>query len=112
MFIHIDSKFSYFDSNAKIDQLQHEVKYSNVVVLPNRLSGQWGELSLVKIEIELYSYALQYARTHGIEYKIYHLLSGQDLPLHSQDYIHDFIDRHPNQEFLEFERLCGTSEKL
>ena len=74
--------------------MARNVVHSNLIVLPTRLDGGWGELSLVKIEIELYSYALRYAQEHKIDYAIFHLLSGHDLPLHSQDYIHEFIDKH------------------
>lgn len=40
------------------------------------------------------------ARENG-DYRYYHLLSGVDLPLKSQDYIHKFFD-HTNENFIGF----------
>lgn len=48
---------------------------------------------------------------HG-PYAYYHLLSGQDLPIKSQDYIHQFFEEHQGKEFVginhgeEFEWDC------
>ena len=46
----------------------------------------WGDISLVKVEYLLFESAL----SHG-PYAYYHLLSGTDLPIKSQDYIHAFF---------------------
>lgn len=52
---------------------------------------QWGGGSLMKAEL----LALKIAHLYG-NYTYYHLLSGVDLPLKSQDYIHDFFDNVVN----------------
>ena len=36
-------------------------------------------------------------------YEYYHLLSGQDLPLRDQDYIHEFMPEHNGYEFINFD---------
>ena len=42
----------------------------------------------------------EYAYNHG-PYSYYHMMSGQDLPLKSQEYIHHFMDEeHPHCEFV------------
>jgi len=33
----------------------------------------------------------------------YHLLSGEDLPIKTQDEIHCFFDNHPGEEFVQFQ---------
>lgn len=38
------------------------------------------------------------------EYQYYHLLSGQDLPLKTQDQIHAFFDKHVGEEFIRFQQ--------
>jgi len=48
---------------------------------------QWGDMSLVQAELLVFKTALQ----HG-PYEYLHLLSGQDLPLKTQDCIHKFFD--------------------
>lgn len=48
---------------------------------------QWGGTSQMKAELLVLSLAVQ----HG-DYDYYHLISGQDLPLKSQDFIHKYFD--------------------
>lgn len=43
-------------------------------------------------------------------YQYYHLLSGVDLPLKSQNYIHDFFDRHDGKEFIGYTLTRMTPE--
>lgn len=57
-----------------------------------------GGVSQIEAELTVFECALK----HG-PYKIYHLISGVDLPIKSQDYIHDFIDKHPNTEFMSLD---------
>lgn len=90
IFIHIDKK---------IDKKPFQVgktKWSNVMYLPNRISVEWGGTSLIDVELRMFEYAFY----HG-DYSYFHLMSGLDLPLHSQDYIHDFMDNKNNgSEFI------------
>lgn len=65
----------------------------------NRIKIVWGGVSQIEAELEL----LKEAKRKG-DYIYYHLLSGQDLPLHSQNYIHKFFDKYEGYEFLTF---CG-----
>lgn len=85
IFIHFDKKSDLFSSAI-------ETKYSNVHILPKEKSKdiRWGAYSLVEAELEI----LQMAKSGG-NYTYYHLLSGQDLPIKSQDYIHHFFDTLP-----------------
>lgn len=55
----------------------------------------WGEYSQITAEMVLFKSSFE----HG-PYKYYHLISGQDLPLYNQDYIHNFFDNNPNKIFL------------
>lgn len=58
-----------------------------------------GGYSLVNAEMLL----LEKAVTDVDEYDYYHLLSGQDLPIKSQDYIHEFFERNNGKEFVTFD---------
>lgn len=51
-----------------------------------RTDVRWGDVSQIKVEMNLFKAASKQRYTY------YHLLSGQDLPLHSQGYIHKFFD--------------------
>lgn len=76
--------------------LDFHPKYSQLFIL-NSIDVRWGDISLIEAEYEVFECAFN----HG-PYKIYHLLSGADFPIKSQDYIHQFINQHPNTEFLSF----------
>lgn len=67
----------------------------STLFLTRRINVRWGDISLVKAELEV----LGLAAKHG-PYKVYHLLSGVDLPVKSQDYIHSFVASHPAMEFV------------
>lgn len=62
-----------------------------------RVSVHWGAMSLVRAEYSV----LKAAHEHG-PYAYYHLISGVDLPLHGQNWIHDYCDRHQGDEFIGF----------
>ena len=66
--------------------------YSKVYFLQEnkRIDVRWGTLSLVKAEIEGFRMVIDQG-----DYDYIHLLSGQDLPLKSQNYIHDYFNSLP-----------------
>lgn len=59
-----------------------------------RIPIYWGDYSLVKAEVELLAIASKK------NYQYYHIISGLDLPLVSQNEIHQFFDQHPNKLFI------------
>lgn len=61
------------------------VPYSQLVDI------RWGNLSQVRAELLGFSFVLE----HG-DYSYIHLISGVDLPIKSQDYIHDYFDKLPS----------------
>lgn len=88
IYVHIDRKAS-FDASVL-----RTVK-SCLHVLPIRIDACWGDFSLVNIELALFKEAY----SNG-PYAYYHLLSGVDLPIKSQDYIHTYCDVHQGREFI------------
>lgn len=90
IYIHIDKK-----SDIGIFK-NVQTQYSKLIFLENRIDVRWGDISQVATEFLL----METARRHG-PYIYYHLISGVDLPLHSQDYIHSFIEAWGNdKEFI------------
>lgn len=61
-----------------------------------RIDIRWGTISQIRAELELFKFASKK------RYLYYHLLSGVDLPLKSQDYIHDFFQKNKGREFVGF----------
>lgn len=82
IFIHIDRK------SKDITPILTNLSNAGLYVLENRIDVRWGSFSQVTCELLL----MRTARTHG-DYRYYHLLSGVDLPIKSQDYIHEFFSR-------------------
>ncbi len=60
---------------------------SKLIIPTPSVSISWGSLSLVKAELAIFKIAISQGR-----YDYLHLLSGQDLPLKTQNQIHDFFD--------------------
>ena len=90
--------FVHFDKSVK-DIPVLKVDKAGLFVLRNRIKVRWGDFSMVKAEELLFEEAV----ANG-PYLYYHLLSGVDLPLKSQDYIHDFFQRNSGKEFISFEK--------
>ena len=82
IFLHIDKKVK------KMPDL-YQPKYSKLYFTPKRYDVRWGDVGQVHSEMHLFRTAYE----HG-SYQYYHKLSGVDLPIKTQDYIHDFFDKH------------------
>lgn len=91
IFIHVDKKAAGFD----FDSLQKCALRSKVVFV-HRRSVSWGGESLILTEMELFRSAA------GGQYAYYHLISGADFPVCSQDTIHEFFEEHDGYEFIEY----------
>lgn len=93
IFIHMDAKNKRWDEENTLAS----VSEAGIFSIP-RISVTWGGYSLIACELGLLSAAV--AKGH---YSYYHLLSGQDLPIKSQDKIHSFFDSCGGKEFVRFE---------
>lgn len=81
-----------------------QTQYSPVTMV-DRLPIYWGDYSQVEAELRLFSIASQTA-----DYAYYHLLSGLDLPLVSQNTIHDFFDNQPNKIFVTYSAMSNQTD--
>lgn len=91
IYIHIDKK-SLIDN---IDELNHLVNKSSIFIY-KELKVYWGDISQVNVELFLLEKAIKN------KYAYYHLLSGSDLPIKTQDYIHSFFNENYGYEFVHF----------
>lgn len=91
--------FIHFDKKAQIDEEDEFYKklagYSNVHILKDRITIQWGSMSIVKATINLMREAL---KTPDIGYL--HLISGECMPVKSNSYFDDFFERNNGKQFL------------
>lgn len=92
IYVHIDKKASEWDISKYVGILQK----SNILFI-KREKIRWGSYSQINCELEL----LKAASVKHYDY--YHLLSGVDLPLKTQDYIHAFFQAHAGKEFIHFD---------
>lgn len=93
IFIHMDSKNVSYD-RKRIEEIVRSAGLFHI----NSKNIRWGGYSQIDAEIAL----LKYATKHG-RYAYYHLLSGQDLPIKDNDYIHKFFDDNSGKEFVQFQ---------
>lgn len=93
IYVHIDLK----ENDVNFDDIRSVIKFSDVYFLENRLDIKWGEFSQIECELRLLEAATQK------KYLYYHLMSGADMPLKSQKYIHDFFTENYDTEFIHFD---------
>lgn len=100
IFVHIDKKC------GEVDFLQFEniTKYSKVKCLRDRINVNWGGYSQIETEMRLFDEAFN--NREGCKYDYFHLLSGVDFPLKSNEYISHFLERNRGKEFIGFAKGC------
>lgn len=88
----------YIHFDAKVVSLPEiKTRSSRLYILENRVDVRWGDVSVIEGEYALFEKAFE----NG-PYQYYHLMSGADLPLKSQDYIHGFFDKNDGKEFIGY----------
>lgn len=99
----------YIHIDRKVKVLPHlQTTQAGLYILSDRVDVRWGDLSVVEAEFALF----EAAHSSRQPYSYYHLLSGVDLPLKSQDYIHRFFERHSGKEFVGYYRGEGVEADI
>lgn len=98
IFLHIDKKVVL----GSLEQGLFQLAKARLFVLEERIDVRWGDISVIKAELLLF----ETASMKG-PYDYYHLLSGVDLPIKSQDYIHRFFAENKGYEFVPYS--CGKA---
>lgn len=93
VYLHVDKRSKSL--RQKLDAFK--MQKARLFVLEQPIKVYWGDISQVKVEYLLFETAL----ANG-PYAYYHLLSGTDLPIQRQAYIHDFCRQHAGKEFVGF----------
>ena len=104
IFIHIDKKSDIDD--YFLDLIKSSVKRSQVY-FTERVSVSWGGYSQIEAEMILFK-----AASKRDSYYFYHLISGVDLPLLSQQRIHDFFNDYKDYSFLTFMNIEDNGEDI
>lgn len=90
IYIHIDSKAEDFP----LEEIKKAVVHGDCI-FTERTNVTWGDYSQINCEMVLLKEAVKK------EHSYYHLLSGMDLPIKTQDEIHRFFDVHYGLEFID-----------
>lgn len=91
IYIHIDKKAKNFNKDFIINAIK-----SSKVFFVKRINVTWGGYSQIENELNLLR------ESSKNSYKYYHFLSGVDLPIKNQDYIHNFFEENDGKEFIHF----------
>lgn len=91
IYVHVDKK------SVGFREKEYKTEHSSLVFVP-RITVSRGGRSCMDCELRLLK-AAAYKRS----YDYYHLISGQDLPLKSQDEIHSFFKKNKGKSFLDFD---------
>lgn len=102
IYIHVDKKSNAIDCSYFSKLAKHSDVY-----FTERINTNWGDISLVKAELILFSEAF-YKNIYGY----YHLISGSDLPIKSQNYIHHFFEEYNGREFIGFSNDIWDAERV
>lgn len=97
IFVHIDAKVKDFDF-ARFESIS---QHSRVIFTDERVNVTWGDFSQVKTEMVLLKTAVAHENAEK-PYTYYHLISGVDLPIQSNDAIHRFCELNEGKEFIHF----------
>lgn len=99
IYIHIDKKVNNFNETY----IKESVNKSKIKFIKDSYYVKWGGYSQIEAEMILFNEAY-----YGGNYRYFHLLSGVDMILKDQNYIHDFFKRNDGYEFIS----CATREHV
>ena len=91
IYIHLDKKTS-------IAPFEYLKEFKNVVFIKNRVKVYWGSYNIVQATLN----GFQEIIATGSNYDYINLLSGQDYPLKSQEYIHSYLSQNPGMAFMNY----------
>lgn len=94
IYLHMDAKCADFCVEKYASRIEHAGFFAIA-----RRSVVWGAYSQIAVELDL----LKAATAHD-RYSYYHLISGQDLPIQSQDTLHNFFDGCGGRQFIRIDQ--------
>ncbi len=99
IYLHIDKKARSFSPDMI------KTVHSQLTLI-DRISVSWGGDTQIKCEVNLLRAAVPK------HYAFYHLLSGVDLPLKTQDEIHAFFADHEGKNFIGFDKVALATKNF
>ena len=90
--------FIHLDAKTPIEPFTACLEGAHIRFIDKRERCVWGDFSIVQATIRLMEAASK-------EQGFFILMSGQDYPIQSQEYINDFLERNKEFDFIEIEPL-------
>ena len=90
--------FIHLDAKTPIEPFAACLEGAHIRFIDKRERCVWGDFSIVRATIRLMEAASK-------EQGFFILMSGQDYPIQSQEYINDFLERNKEFDFIEIEPL-------
>lgn len=94
--IHIDSRIS-------TNEFLNHITEKNVYFLKERIPSKWGSFGLIEATLA----GLRYVQTSNANRMV--LLSGQDFPIKSVQFIKRFFRAYPNKIFIQYAEIPNSS---
>lgn len=98
IYLHIDKKVKNFN----FEKYKSILKKANLIYT-KRMNVKWGSISQIKCTLMLLNEATK------TNHSYYHFISGVDLPLKNQNYIHDFFNKS-GKDFISFDNFDFIDE--
>lgn len=96
----------YLHIDKKVQTVPAVTTKDSGLYLTDRVNVVWGGYSQILCEMTLLRAA---AQGH---YQYYHLISGMDLPLKTQDQIHRFFQENNGKEFISIDTVTDRAKQL
>ena len=94
----------YLHIDKKVPTIPAVTAKHSGLYMTDRVNVVWGGYSQIRCEMTLF---LAAAKGH---YQYYHLISGMDLPLKTQDHIHAFFRENKGKEFIDFDPVTENKK--
>jgi hypothetical protein len=93
--------YVHLDAKTDIKDFEYLQKTCSVIFVTKRSKVCWGTYSLVQATLD----GMQQIIQSGVVYSHINLLSAQDYPLQSAEYIHHFFSNHIGRSFMDSPKI-------
>jgi hypothetical protein len=93
-YIHVDNKYS-------IEPYLYLKKYPHVYFIKKRVDVRWAAYNTIKATFS----GIKEIAASGIKYDYINLISGQDYPIKSTEYIYDFFVKNKGKQFISYQSI-------
>lgn len=105
VYIHVDKKNEELFNDLKNEYVNSE----NVSIIDKRIKVNWSGFSQVQATLNLMESALE---NNNFKFEYISLISGQDFPIKSNDYIRKFLSDNNGNEFIQYRNINNDKKFL